>query len=113
MKGDASTVAVTFAAGTANGLRAMTPNYTTQATAANLLTASSAPLQGFEVAGADGVFHAADAAVQGNTVVVHSDAVAAVAQVRYLWGLAPNSSSMLYDAAGLPASPFLLGVGKE
>lgn len=113
VKGDASTVAVTFAAGTANGLRAMTPNYTTKATASNLAVASTAPLQGFEVAGADGVFHAADAAVQGSTVIVHSDAVATVVQVRYLWGLAPNSSSMLYDAAGLPASPFLLGVGKE
>lgn len=113
MEEDASTGTVTFAEGTVKGLRAMTPNYTTKATATNLVKSASNPLQGFEVAGQDGVFYTADASIQGNTVIVHSDEVTKISQVRYLWGLAPNSSSMLYNSVNLPSSPFLLGVGKE
>lgn len=113
MEEDASTGTVTFAEGTAKGLRAMTPNYITKATATNLVKSASNPLQGFEVAGQDGVFYTADASIQGNTVIVHSDEVTKISQVCYLWGLAPNSSSMLYNSVNLPASPFLLGVGKE
>ena len=113
MEEDASTGTVTFAEGTAKGLRAMTPNYITKATATNLVKSASNPLQGFEVAGQDGVFYTADASIQGNTVIVHSDKVTKISQVCYLWGLAPNSSSMLYNSVNLPASPFLLGVGKE
>lgn len=113
MEEDASTGTVTFAEGIAKGLRAMTPNYITKATATNLVKSASNPLQGFEVAGQDGVFYTADASIQGNTVIVHSDEVTKISQVCYLWGLAPNSSSMLYNSVNLPASPFLLGVGKE
>lgn len=113
MEEDASTGTVTFAEGTAKGLRAMTPNYITKATATNLVKSASNPLQGFEVACQDGVFYTADASIQGNTVIVHSDEVTKISQVCYLWGLAPNSSSMLYNSVNLPASPFLLGVGKE
>ena len=91
----------------------MTPNYITKATATNLVKSASNPLQGFEVAGQDGVFYTAHASIQGNTVIVHSDEVTKISQVCYLWGLAPNSSSMLYNSVNLPASPFLLGVGKE
>lgn len=109
--GDASTVSVSFAANTAIGLRAMRPDYTLKATATEPATVTATPLQGFEVAGSDGAFHAADATVQGNQVIVHSDDVDAVTQVRYLWGLAPNSASMLYDSAKLPASPFVVSVG--
>lgn len=111
VNGDASTVAVSFAANTAIGLRAMKPDYTLKATATEPATVTATPLQGFEVAGSDGAFHAADATVQGNQVIVHSDDVDTVTQVRYLWGLAPNSASMLYDSAKLPASPFVVSVG--
>lgn len=56
------------------------------------------------------MFHTASAYIQGNTVRLHSDEVSAVSQVRYLWGGAPTSQSMLYNAQKLPASPFLIAV---
>jgi sialate O-acetylesterase len=61
-------------------------------------------LTGFAVAGEDGVFHFADARIDGNTVVVSSPAVRAPKAVRYGW--ADNPPASLYNAAGLPASPF-------
>ncbi|PLS28800.1 hypothetical protein [Bifidobacterium parmae] len=64
----------------------MKPNYTLKATATEPVAVTATTLQGFEVAGSDGVFHAADATVQGNQVIVHSDDVDAVTPVRYLWG---------------------------
>ncbi|MCA9179011.1 MAG: hypothetical protein KDB14_31320 [Planctomycetales bacterium] len=41
-----------------------------------LVAAHSDKLQGFAIAGADGVWHWADATIQGDTVVLHSDKVA-------------------------------------
>ena len=108
--GDASTVSVSFNTGTAHGLQALEPNRTLRATTSTLTSSTDLPLQGFEVAGIDGVFHTASAYIQGNTVRLHSDEVSAVSQVRYLWGGAPTSQSMLYNAQKLPASPFLIAV---
>jgi len=61
-------------------------------------------LKGFAVAGEDKKFVWADAKIEGNTVVVSSEAVARPAAVRYAW--ADNPICNLYNAKGLPASPF-------
>jgi sialate O-acetylesterase len=68
------------------------------------LEARGSTLTGFEVAGADGVFTAAMARVDGNTVVASAPAVPHPRQVRYGW--AANPACNLYNGAGLPASPF-------
>ncbi len=72
--------------------------------AADGLTASGRPLQSFEVAGADRVFHPASAAIRGDSVIVRSPAVAQPVAVRYAWRNAPDAN--LYNGAGLPAAPF-------
>lgn len=64
-------------------------------------------LAGFELAGGDGKWHPATAAVQGETVVVKSKAVPEPVSIRYAW--ADNPVCNLYNGAGLPASPFRLG----
>jgi sialate O-acetylesterase len=71
---------------------------------ADALAASGRPLQSFEVAGADRVFHAATAAIDGATVVVRSPAVSRPVAVRYAWSDAPDAN--LFNGAGLPAAPF-------
>ncbi len=58
----------------------------------------------FVVAGVDGVFKAATAAVDGDTVVVSSPDVPAPVAVRYAWEDDPVTS--LRNKEGLPASPF-------
>jgi sialate O-acetylesterase len=64
------------------------------------------PLQNFEVAGADKTFHAAEARIDGETVVVSSAAVKKPVYVRYCWDNTPVGANKLYDRAGFPASPF-------
>lgn len=61
-------------------------------------------LKGFAVAGADHVFHWANAVVEDDTVVVSSSAVPAPVAVRYAW--AANPDCYLYNKEGIPASPF-------
>jgi sialate O-acetylesterase len=61
-------------------------------------------LTGFEIAGADGVFSPADAKIDGETVVLTSASVAEPVAARYGWSNSPECH--LYNAAGLPASPF-------
>lgn len=68
------------------------------------LTASGKPLQSFEVAGADRVFHPAGAVIQGDSVVARSFAVGNPVAVRYAWRNAPEAN--LYNGTGLPAAPF-------
>jgi sialate O-acetylesterase len=68
------------------------------------LTASGRPLQSFEVAGADRVFHPATAFIQGDSVILRSQAVMHPVAVRYAWSGAPDAN--LYNGAGLPAAPF-------
>lgn len=68
------------------------------------LTTRGSPVAGFEIAGADGRHVAADARIEGTTVLVSSPLVAAPRSVRYGW--ADNPTVSLYNAAGLPASPF-------
>ncbi len=61
-------------------------------------------LTGFAIAAGDKKFYHADAVVDGNTIIVSNAAVTAPAMVRYAWGKNPPIS--LYNAEGLPASPF-------
>ena len=67
--------------------------------------AAGGRLVGFTVAGADGRFVQADAAIRGDRVVVWSDAVPSPVAVRYAWADNPEGSN-LFNAEGLPASPF-------
>lgn len=60
---------------------------------------------GFEIAGADGKFVAAEARIDGDAVVVSAPTVTAPVQVRYAWANWPEQAN-LYNPAGLPAAPF-------
>lgn len=68
------------------------------------LTLRAGEPNGFEIAGADRVFHPAAATVDGAAVIVTSPAVAEPVAVRYAFTNAPAST--LTNAAGLPAAPF-------
>jgi len=68
------------------------------------LHAKGGPLTGFAVAGADRKFMWADAHIDGDTVLVSCAHVPVPVAVRYAW--ADNPVCNLYNAAGLPASPF-------
>jgi sialate O-acetylesterase len=74
---------------------------------ASALSATAGDPKGFEVAGADRKFVAAEAKIEGATVLVSSPSVAAPMYVRYGW--ADNPECNLYNAEGLPASPFRSG----
>jgi sialate O-acetylesterase len=66
--------------------------------------AAGLKVNGFEIAGADRKFVLAEAEIDGETIVVHSEKVNQPVAVRYAWGM--NPSCNLYNRAGLPASPF-------
>ncbi|MFZ0825905.1 MAG: sialate O-acetylesterase [Verrucomicrobiia bacterium] len=68
------------------------------------LVAKDGPLQGFTIAGGDGIFHPAQAEIHGKTIVVQSAAVSQPVAVRYGWANVPEGN--LFNRAGLPASPF-------
>ena len=68
------------------------------------LIARNGDLTGFAIAGADRKFVWAQARIDGDAVVVSNPQVPAPAAVRYAW--ADNPPCNLYNAAGLPASPF-------
>ncbi len=68
------------------------------------LIAKDGALRGFTIAGADKIFHPATAVIDGETVIVSSDAVPDPVAVRYGWANVPDGN--LFNAAGLPASPF-------
>jgi sialate O-acetylesterase len=61
-------------------------------------------LVGFAVAGEDKNWVAADAKIDGDTVVVSSDKVPKPIAVRYAWQNSPDSN--LYNKEGLTAAPF-------
>lgn len=71
--------------------------------AAGLMGKSAAP-EGFAIAGADRIFHNAEARIDGETIVVSAAAVPEPVALRYGWANAPVAS--LFNGAGLPASPF-------
>lgn len=68
------------------------------------LTAKGGALRGFELAGPDGKWAAADARIDGETVVVSSPSVRDPRGVRYGW--ANWTDANLFNATGFPASPF-------
>jgi sialate O-acetylesterase len=68
------------------------------------LTARGGSPTGFAIAGEDRKWHWADARIDGESVVVGSPDVASPIAVRYGW--ADNPACNLYNADGLPASPF-------
>ena len=73
-------------------------------TGKGLVAKGGETLKGFAIAGADKKFVWADAKINGDTVVVSSSEVAEPVAVRYAW--ADNPVCNLYNADGLPASPF-------
>ncbi|OAM87290.1 sialate O-acetylesterase [Termitidicoccus mucosus] len=60
--------------------------------------------EGFEIAGADKVFHPADTRIDGESVIISSPGVSAPVAVRYAWRNAPKAG--LFNQDGLPATPF-------
>lgn len=68
------------------------------------LVAQGGALKGFSIAAQDQRFHWADARIDGDTVVVSSAEVTSPVAVRYDWANSPDGN--LFNAAGLPASPF-------
>ena len=68
-------------------------------------------LNHFRLCGADKQWHAAEAKIEGDTVVVQSDKVPAPIGVQYAYNAVPENSN-LYNQAGLPATPFAMIGGK-
>ncbi len=62
-------------------------------------------LKGFEIAGADSIFHFAKAFIEGDEVIVFSDLVNEPVAVRYGWADDAGEGN-LYNKDGYPASPF-------
>ena len=72
--------------------------------AEGMKAADGGAIKGFALAGEDKVFHWAEAALEGDHIVVSSDKVAKPVAVRYGW--ADNPDCNLVNSIGLPASPF-------
>jgi sialate O-acetylesterase len=60
--------------------------------------------EGFEVAGADGVYYPAEAVIEGSTVLARSSKVSRPERVRYAW--IKYGPTPLFGKNGLPAMPF-------
>ncbi len=73
-------------------------------TGSGLMTKNIDELRGFAIAGADGKYAWAKAAISGNDVLVSNDAITEPKAVRYDWGNTPQGN--LYNKKGLPALPF-------
>ncbi len=69
------------------------------------------PLNHFRLCGADKKWHAADAKIVGDTVIVTSKNVPKPVGVQYAYNAVPENSN-LYNKAGLPATPFAAINGK-
>lgn len=108
-KKSTSSVRLTFAKGTADALGVRVPNRKTTADIDDISTTTSKALEGFEVAGADGAFVPAKAAIDGDAVVLTSDDVDEIRSVRYLYENDPQEQRLLYNG-DLPASPFEIDV---
>jgi len=68
--------------------------------------APESALQGFSIAGSDGKFGPAQAAIDGNAVLVWNAHIPQPTAVRYGWAGFPKPPVNLYNKEGLPASPF-------
>lgn len=74
-------------------------------TGAGLTVKDGGPLKMFAIAGQNGKFFWADAALDGNQVVVSSKNVPSPVAVRYAWFSNPEGAN-LFNRDGLPATPF-------
>lgn len=74
-------------------------------TGSGLAVKGGGDLNCFELAGSDRKFVWAEASVENNKVVVRSKEITQPVYVRYAWADNPESAN-LYNAEGLPASPF-------
>lgn len=108
---DGSRVTISFMKGTAEGLSVQTPVYEVAAWDGYVSKKTNESLSGVEVAGPDGVFHAAQAEISDDALIVSCPEVSDIQQVRYQWDAAPFAETQLYNDDGLPASPFWLRVG--
>lgn len=72
---------------------------------AGLVAKGGEPLKRFAIAGSDKKYVWGDARIEGKTVVVSSPKVPEPVAVRYAWDMNPDGCN-LFNAAGLPASPF-------
>ena len=66
--------------------------------------AKGGELIGFEIAGADQIYHPATATLSNDQVIVRSEAVNQPVAVRYGWANAAESN--LFNVEGFPASSF-------
>jgi len=80
-------------------------------TGGGLIIKGGGELCHFAIAGADKKFVWADAKIENNRVVVRSNEIAAPLYIRYAWADNPEGAN-LYNAEGLPASPFEAEVNK-
>lgn len=69
-----------------------------------LMAKNGKELTEFSIAGSDQKFVPANAIIDGNSVVVWSDAVTSPVAVRFAWRNVPEPN--LFNKSGLPASPF-------
>jgi sialate O-acetylesterase len=72
--------------------------------AKGLKSQNGQPLTHFTIAGEDQNFVPAEAAIEGDALVVHSSAVAKPVAVRFAWR--DDAEPNLVNGSGLPASPF-------
>ena len=68
------------------------------------LTSNEVPLKEFMIAGTDQIFYPAKATIKGKQIIVTSEKVSKPVAVRFAWSNVPHPN--LFNAAGLPASPF-------
>ena len=68
-------------------------------------------LNHFRLCGEDGIWHEAEAQIQGEAVLVLSNKVSKPVGVQYAYSAVPGNSN-LYNQAGLPATPFAVVDGK-
>ena len=79
--------------------------------ASGLMSCDGKPLKGFEIAGADGRFVAAEATIDGSRLVLHHRSVTTPTAARFAWH--QEAQPNLINSAGLPAAPFRIGVQEE
>jgi sialate O-acetylesterase len=75
------------------------------------LQSRSGEPRGFEIAGADGKYFAAQAKIDGGEVTLSAPEVKAPESVRYAWANAPESD--LFNRSGLPAAPFRMNLSSQ
>ncbi len=79
--------------------------------AADGLQSHSGKPRGFEIAGADGKYFAAQAKIDGETVTLSAPEVKAPESLRHAWANAPESD--LFNRSGLPAAPFRASLSSQ